>query len=266
MESKNSKLHEAEVASFRHIFKKYPRGVVSIVSDSYDYWNTITNMAKELKPDIMARGKDSLGLCKTVFRPDSGNPVDVICGTLKYNINDLEKNPEFTIAGAMIRNLKPEEKGSVHVLYDTFGGTKTPTGHIQLDEHVGLIYGDSITPVRAYNILRKLDEKGFASGNIVLGIGSYTYNYLTRDSLGFAMKATYAEIDGKGVQIFKQPKTDSGKNSAKGMLRVDKIGNEYVLVDGLDNDDGGELKVIFEDGKFVNLPTFSQIRERLAGY
>lgn len=259
-------LAEGEKDTFKRIFKKYPSGVVSIVSDSYDYWNTITNMAKELKPDIMARGKDSLGLCKTVFRPDSGDPVDIICGTKKYTISEVLDNPPFTIAGAHIRSMKPEEKGSVHCLYDIFGGNKTETGHIQLDEHVGLIYGDSITPVRAYNILRKLDEKGFASGNIVLGIGSYTYNYLTRDSLGFAMKATYAEIDGKGVQIFKQPKTDSGKNSAKGMLRVDKIGNEYILVDGLDNDDGGELKVIFEDGKFVNLPTFSQIRERLAGY
>ena len=80
------------------------------------------------------------------------------------------------------------------------------------------------------------------------------------------MKATYAEINGKAIQIFKQPKTDSGKNSAKGMLRVDKIAGEYVLVDCLDNDEGGELKIIFKDGKFQNLPTLAEIRERLAGY
>ena len=91
-------------------------------------------------------------------------------------------------------------------------------------------------------------------------------NYMTRDSLGFAMKATNAIINGKSIQIFKQPKTDSGKNSAKGKLRVDKVGSEFILVDCLDNDDGGELKVIFEDGKFQNLPTFAEIRERLAGY
>jgi nicotinamide phosphoribosyltransferase len=257
-------LEEGEIDTFRRIFKKFPNGVVSIVSDSYDYWDTITNKARVLKDEIMARGKDSIGLCKTVFRPDSGDPVDVICGTKKYTISEVLYTPPFTIAGAHIRSMKPEEKGSVHCLYDIFGGTKTDTGHIQLDEHVGLIYGDSITPVRAYNILKKLDEKGFASGNIVLGIGSYTYNYLTRDSLGFAMKATYAEINGKGIQIYKAPKTDSGKKSAKGMLRVDKIAGEYVLVDGLDNDEGGELKVIFEDGKFQNLPTFKEIRDRLA--
>lgn len=247
-------LAEGEEDTFRRIFEKYPKGIVSIVSDSYDYWNTITEMAKRLKPEIMAREKDSLGLCKTVFRPDSGDPVDVICGTKKYG---SKYNPI---------HLEPEEKGSVQCLYETFGGTKTNTGHIQLDEHVGLIYGDSITPIRAYNILKKLDEKGFASGNIVLGIGSFTYNYLTRDSLGFAMKATYAEVNGKGIQIFKQPKTDSGKNSAKGMLRVDKIAGEYVLVDGLNNDDGGELKVLFEDGIFYSLPTLQEIRDRLASY
>ncbi len=247
-------LAEGEKDTFKRILKKYPKGVVSIVSDSYDYWNTITNIASELKPEIMARGKDSIGLCKTVFRPDSGDPVDVICGTKKY---------DRLYRGT---NLLPEEKGSIHCLYDIFGGTLTTTGHVQLDEHVGLIYGDSITPIRAYNILKKLDEKGFASGNVVLGIGSFTYQYSTRDSLGFAMKATNAIINGKSIQIFKQPKTDSGKNSAKGKLRVDKIGSEFVLVDCLDDDTGGELKVIFEDGKFQNLPTLAEIRERLAGY
>lgn len=257
-------LAEGEKDTFKRILKKYPKGIVSIVSDSYDYWNTITNIASELKPEIMARGKDSIGLCKTVFRPDSGDPVDVICGTKKYNI-DKHWNTMFSDKRTY-HDFIPEEKGSVHCLYDIFGGTKTDTGHIQLDEHVGLIYGDSITPVRAYNILRKLDEKGFASGNVVLGIGSYTYQYNTRDSLGFAMKATNAIINGKSIQIFKQPKTDSGKNSAKGKLRVDKVGSEFILVDCLDNDDGGELKVIFEDGKFQNLPTFAEIRERLAGY
>ena len=80
------------------------------------------------------------------------------------------------------------------------------------------------------------------------------------------MKATYAEINGQPVQIFKQPKTDSSKNSAKGKLRVEKVGSEYVLIDCLNDDTGGELKVIFENGKFQNLPTLAEIRERLAGY
>lgn len=318
-------LAEGEIDTFRRIFKQYPKGVVSIVSDSYDYWDTITNKARVLKPEIMAREKDSIGLCKTVFRPDSGNPVDVIVGTVKnreITASSFEEFKEIVVDilheelveitphgeyGRSIYNyfkfndkyyeaaydpdwnrynkqyyfidnygskvskltvkeieLTPEQKGSVECLYEIFGGTKTDKGYIQLDEHVGLIYGDSITPKRAYDMCKGLAEKGFASGNIVCGIGSFTYNYMTRDSLGFAMKATYAEINGESVQIFKQPKTDSGKNSARGMLRVDLVDGEYVLVDGLYCDAGGELRVILDDGVFQNLPTLQEIRDRLA--
>jgi len=248
---------EGEADTFRRVFSKYPNGVVSIVSDTWNYWNTITNLAKELKPEIMARGKDSLGLCKTVFRPDSGNPVDIIVGEPR-TYSDAEDYEMFSN--------DPETKGSVECLWDTFGGTETLKGYKVLDEHVGLIYGDSITPQRAVDILEGLADKGFASSNIVLGIGSYTYQYVTRDTLGFAMKATYAEINGAGVQIFKAPKTDTGKKSAKGMLRVDYEDNEYVLVDGLTSDEGGCLQTIFKDGVFVftNLPTLEDIRERLS--
>ena len=238
---------EGEVDTFRRLFQLYPKGIVSIVSDTWDYWNTITEIASELKPEILTREKDSAGFCKTVFRPDSGNPVDVIIGT--------QWTPGVT----------PETKGSVQCLWEIFGGTETAKGYKVLDEHVGLIYGDSITPQRAVDILQGLADKGFSSCNIVLGIGSYTYQYVTRDTLGFAVKATYAEINGKSVQIFKQPKTDSGKNSAKGMLRVDLVDGEYVLTDCLDDDTGGELSIIFRNGEFYDLPTLQEIREHLNG-
>ena len=320
---------EGEADTFRRLFSLYPKGIVSIVSDTWDYWNTITEIVKELKPEIMAREKDSLGFCKTVFRPDSGNPVDVIVGTgvhgtrLKYSSDNFDtwksyvaedihdtfcteldaEEPMFSMSGTYwfgselyyvtyspdlnrhdktyyyVDNygsilskrefkqleVSSEIKGSVQCLWETFGGTETVKGYKVLDEHVGLIYGDSITPQRAVDILQGLADKGFASSNIVLGIGSYTYQYVTRDTLGFAMKATYAEINCEGVQIFKQPKTDSGKNSAKGMLRVDLVGNEYVLTDCLDDDTGGELKTIFKDDEFYNLPTLQEIRGRLNG-
>lgn len=316
----------SEIDTFRRLFSVYPKGIVSIVSDTWDYWNTITDIASELKPEIMAREKDSMGFCKTVFRPDSGNPVDVIVGsgihgkTVDYWENfeqwkssvaedihetfcdeldaespmfclsdtywfgselykvtytpDLNRHDKTyyyvdnygtTLSKCSFKQLEviPETKGSVQCLWDIFGGTDTAKGYKVLDEHVGLIYGDSITPQRAVDILQGLADKGFASSNIVLGIGSYTYQYVTRDTLGFAMKATYAEINGEGVQIFKQPKTDSGKNSAKGMLRVDLVDGEYVLTDCLDTDVGGELGIIFRDGNFYDLPSLQEIRDRL---
>lgn len=243
-------LEEGELNTFRRIFSIYPSGAVSIVSDSYDYWDTITNKARTLKDEIMSRTKDAIGLCKTVFRPDSGDPVRTIVGT---PIDELPTNEV---------QLTPEQKGSVECLYDIFGGTVTDTGFKQLDEHVGLIYGDSITPIRAYQMLQGLRDKGYASGNIVHGIGSFTYNYLTRDTLGIAYKVTAARLDDKLVKVYKKPKTDSGKNSAKGYLRVDLVDNEYVLVDNLTSDDGGELQVLFNNGEFNSLPTLKEIRER----
>ena len=156
------------------------------------------------------------------------------------------------------------QKGSVETLWEIFGGTINKKGYKVLDEHVGLIYGDSITPDRADEILDKLEKKGFASNNIIFGIGSYTFNFSTRDTLGFAMKATYGEINGKGIEIFKDPKTDSGKKSAKGLLKVIKDSEgEYLLLDQQSDDNGGELNTIFEDGEFMNLSTFDEIRERI---
>ena len=93
-------------------------------------------------------------------------------------------------------------KGAVECLWDIFGGTVTATGHKLLDSHVGLIYGDSITLDRANQILQRLEAKGFASANVVFGIGSYTYQYNTRDTFGFAMKATWAMIDGEGLTTY----------------------------------------------------------------
>lgn len=95
-----------------------------------------------------------------------------------------------------------------------------------------MIYGDSITLERADQILERLKLKGFASTNVVLGVGSYSYQYLTRDTFGMAMKATAGVVNGEPRELSKDPKTDNGvKKSAVGMLRVEKINGDYVLFD-----------------------------------
>lgn len=196
----------AEIAYVMYLITElYPTGVVSIVSDTFDFWYMMQYGIKVLRPYIEQRKPNALGLAKVVFRPDSGNPVDIICGTL----GPVGEWKDQT----------PEEAGAIECLYDVFGGTETGKGYKTLNQCVGLIYGDSITLERQEQILSKLAKKGFASDNIVLGIGSYTYQYNTRDTLGMAMKATYCEVDGKGIDIYKDPATDSGtKKSAKGLL------------------------------------------------
>lgn len=239
---------EQEIETFRRlIVDLYPQGFVSIVSDTWDYWRVITEYTRELKQIILNREG------RVVFRPDSGDPVEILCGT---GADDDTRNTRT-----------PEEKGSVEVLWEIFGGTVNEKGYKVLDPHVGLIYGDSITLARADEILRRLEAKGFASSNVVFGVGSFTYQYNTRDTFGFAMKATWGAVNGEGRMIFKEPKTDSGlKRSARGLLRVERdTQGELQLHDEQtwEQEKTGELKTRFLDGKLYNVDHFEQIRQRL---
>lgn len=240
---------EQEIETFRRlIVDLYPQGFVSIVSDTWDYWRVMTEYTRELKQIILAREG------RVVFRPDSGDPVEILCGT---GADDDTRGDR-----------SPEEKGSVEVLWEIFGGTVNEKGYKVLDPHVGLIYGDSITLARADEILRRLEAKGFASSNVVFGVGSFTYQYNTRDTFGFAMKATWGAVNGKGRMIFKEPKTDRGlKRSARGLLRVERDAQgELQLHDEQtwEQEKTGELKTRFLDGKLYNVDHFEQIRQRLA--
>ena len=240
---------EDEESTFRRLLETYPKGILSVVSDTWDLWRVCTEHIVALKEEILARDG------KLVIRPDSGDPVDILCG-------------DITIAVENGGIETPASKGVIELLWDVFGGTVNEQGYKVLDPHIGAIYGDSITIERADEICRRLEAKGFASTNVVLGIGSFTYQFNTRDTFGFAMKATYCEINGEGREIFKDPITDDGtKKSATGLLCVtrDEYSGDYMLMDRVDwqTSRGGELKTIYRDGKFENTTTLSEIRENL---
>lgn len=246
-----------EVGTFRRLLETYPKGILSVVSDTWDLWQVCTNHVKVLKEEILSRDG------KLVIRPDSGDPVDIVCG-LNTNPKSLEAFKYYDDTDEWD---KPEFKGVVELLWEVFGGTINEQGYKVLDSHIGVIYGDSITLERANEICRRLEEKGFASTNVVLGIGSFTYQYNTRDTFGFAMKATYVEINGEGREIFKDPITDDGtKKSATGLLKVDKDENgDIVLYDKVswEEENSGLLKTIYKDGEFTNTTTLTEIRKRL---
>jgi len=276
---------QGELESYRKwITVDYPTGIVSVVSDTYDYWKVLEEYLPILKEEILARPVNDIGLSKVVIRPDSGNPADIICGLSCFDPED-DSNEVAVLSGALSGGFKAykyqgkyfesmtgdelseaEVKGSVELLWETFGGTVTEQGYKVLDSHIGLIYGDSITLKVALDVMERLAAKGFASTNIVFGVGSYTMQYLTRDSLGMAVKATYGEVDGVGYELFKDPITDSGmKKSAKGLLRVEKEGDDYVLYDQqtLEQEATGELTSLFLNGKLMKQTTFEECRNRL---
>src|ERR1700744_4832420 len=142
---------DGEVKTFeRLIAEVYPAGIVSIVSDTWDFWQVITEFLPALKDKILARNG------KVVIRTDSGDPIKIIVGDDQAPVGS------------------PEYKGAIECMWEVFGGTVTPKGYKLLDSHIGLIYGDSITTERQIAILEGLKRKGFASYNVVLGIGSVT--------------------------------------------------------------------------------------------
>ncbi len=239
-----------EIATFRRLINEvYPSGIVSIVSDTWDFWKVITEYLPILKDEILARDG------KVVIRPDSGDPVKICCG-------DPDGKTEW------------ERKGAIECLWDTFGGTVNTIGpsedglsvvaYNQLDSHIGLIYGDSITLQRQDEILSRLKAKRFSSTNMVFGIGSYTYQYQTRDSFGMAKKATYGEVNGVGRNIFKDPATDTDKmkKSHKGLMRL----NGDMSLDqevSWEEEKGGILEPVFVNGRLVREQTLADIRRIL---
>jgi nicotinamide phosphoribosyltransferase len=330
---------EDELKAFKRIIRLYPSGIVSVVSDSFDLWSVCTEYLPALKEEILARDG------KLVIRPDSGDPVDIICGinvesydTLeeaKEDFSDLlhdnqihgeadfgiDTNTIIKVGNSLFKltadvdwnrydkqyyfiesiniesqklELKPSDKGVIELLWDVFGGTINEQGYKVLDSHIGAILGDGVTLERAEEICKRLESKGFASTNIVLGIGSYSMGYCTRDNQGSAMKATYVElthmvghsiIDDGGIydvpetigrEIFKDPITDDGtKKSATGLLQVVKTMEQdsygklrhvgYQLNDKVswEKENTGELKTIYKDGEFDNVTTLTEIRNRL---
>lgn len=235
---------EDETQTYRRLIKElYPTGIVSIVSDTWNYWNVLTNILPTLKNDILARDG------KVVIRPDSGDPVLILTG-----------DPEAPEGS-------PARKGSFQLLWETFGGTThTVEGKEfkQLDPHVGLIYGDSITPERAEEICHRLYLQRFVP-NMVLGIGSYTYQMVTRDTFGFALKSTAGIINGELREIFKDPITDDGtKRSARGLVAVDSD-MKLKEVKTLDEVKNCAFKCVFKDGEIPegSFQTLEQIRKVL---
>lgn len=237
-------LLNGELEQFRRLITEiYPDGIVSIVCDSYDYWRVITEILPKLKNEILSRNG------KVVVRPDSGDPVKIVCGNKDAEINS------------------PEYYGSVEMMHKIFGGSFTRKGYKSLDDHIGIIYGDSITMERQKLILEGLKRKGFASNIPVLGIGSFTYRYTTRDTFGFAVKTTYGKVNGQSINIFKDPKTDDGlKKSARGLLGVKSTPNGLELVEELSENEYNNSftwnvhQPVFENGKLLKDFTLQEVR------
>jgi nicotinamide phosphoribosyltransferase len=221
--------------------ERFPNGILSVVSDTWDLWTVIGEYLPALKGKITRRNG------RLVIRPDSGIPENILCG---------EPNaPEGSL----------QRKGVVQCLWDIFGGTTNDKGFKTLDSHIGAIYGDAMNYNRVNTILRRLADKGFAANNVVYGFGSYNYTYVTHDVYGMALKSTAVVVDGEYRAIWKDPKTDDGiKKSQKGFVVVNP---DLTYTDNLNpweyEIQENALRTVFLNGKAQNEQTFKEIRDRL---
>lgn len=253
--------HRERIFLKRLLTELYPNTSFSCVCDSYDYWNVVENILPTLKDEILAHNGCFL------VRGDSGDCVKVVTDT-------------------------------VFALWETFGGTVNSKGYKVLDPHVKALYGDSITIQRAEQIYEILKENGFAAQNVSLGVGSFSMHCIeedrgdgsfetdllpfTRDTLGVAIKACYAEFlknDGtiEKLAVYKDPKTDreagggNFKKSHRGCCSViwrDKLSKSITFIDGLTWEESCAdtlMRPVFKDGKMVLEESLQTIRKRLNG-
>lgn len=292
---------EGEFGIYDRLLDRYSTGILATVSDQYSLWHVLTKFMPQLKDKIMARQgrlvirpdsgnppdiicgtahgiadrfdrKELLNLWHDLNNADEFVVYERSTGifakvSAQLTVDDLGSEDavadvDIHVQQLMDSEVTPEMKGAYHLLYDVFGGTVNSKGYIDLDTHVGLIYGDSIDPKSFSEICERLIAKGFSISNLVVGVGSYCYQFITRDTFGLAIKATFAIVDGVECPMQKDPVTGDGvKKSAVGMLavRADDQGKLYLqeglsypLQDILDgNIDTGLCRSVFRNGQLL---------------
>ena len=213
-----------EAEAYRNMLKTYGKkgALVAFVSDSYDIYNACEKIWGEtLKQEVIDSG------AVVVVRPDSGNPSSVVVKCLQL----LEKN---------------------------FGSVKNAKGYKVLN-NVRVIQGDGIDHVNIRSILFSMEIAGFSADNVAFGQGGALLQQVNRDTMQFAMKCSAAEIDGKWVDVYKEPVTDTGKNSKRGRITLYKEGDgEYFT--GVEDWPTPVLRTVFENGVLKNQMTFEEVR------
>ncbi|MGL4523376.1 MAG: nicotinate phosphoribosyltransferase [Bacilli bacterium] len=208
---------DRELEAFEHMLNTYPNGIVSIVSDTYNWYNVLDTILPQLKDKILARDG------RIVVRPDSGIPEQIINGRYLRHSSDLT----YTTA----------DKGALRSLDETFGHTVNSRGYRVLNDKIGLLYGDGMYLGRYVRTLRDMLELGYSAENLIIGVGGILRGH-SRDTLGCAIKATAVRrTDGIWLGIMKDPVTDHGKKSYCGRVKVIKTENGFRTVEADDRVD-----------------------------
>jgi nicotinamide phosphoribosyltransferase len=222
---------ENEVEAYRNMIKQYgDTSIFACVSDSYDIFNATENIWGGILKDEVMKMKATL-----VIRPDSGEPIMVI--------NKL-----------------------LDIISNRFGSTINTKGYKVLNPKVRIIQGDGVDAESINNILQSIIKNGYSASNIAFGSGGgLLQKDFNRDTQKFAFKCSWMKINGQDVDIFKDPITDPGKKSKKGILDLKLMNDkrevqthpfrELYARDSL-------MQTVFENGKILIKTNCKEVRER----
>ncbi|MEM5528195.1 nicotinate phosphoribosyltransferase [Gammaproteobacteria bacterium AS21] len=215
-----------ELEAYRNVLKKFPEGLVACVSDSYDIFNAVKNLwGDELRCEVLSRNGT------LVIRPDSGDPEDILPILL-------------------------DKVG------ERFGYSINTKGYKVLNDKVRLIQGDGVNLASLARILEIMSTKGWSTENIAFGMGGGLLQQLNRDTLKFAMKNSAVRVNGQWQDVYKDPITDHGKRSKKGILDLQQgktvtIEPELLFAQRASSD----LQIVYRNGELYNTMDFQQIRD-----
>jgi nicotinamide phosphoribosyltransferase len=203
------------------IAKAKPGTILSMVIDSYNHLEAI-RMIHTLLPQIVAKN------LKIVFRPDSGNPPVIM-------------------------------RECTALISELFGTTMNGRGFKVFNYGMGLLYGDGINEEMIRTLLKNAYDDGYAATNFLFGMGGALLQGVTRDTQKFAVKCSSAVVDGQEIEVYKDPVSDPGKKSKKGILDLEKRNGKYQTVKA-PAEFNSELDLVFEDGKIYRQQTLVEVR------
>ncbi len=227
-----------EEAAYQNMLEQFAGSdIISIVADSYDIHNAVeTIFGKNLKAKILENAKNGTRL---TIRPDSGDPVETPIEIIKK-------------------------------LMAKFGSSTNSKGYKLLPDHIRVLQGDGITPDTIGIILERIKEEGLSAENIVFGMGAGLLQQCNRDTQKFAMKCSAVEVAGEMRDVFKDPVTDRGKASKRGILKLIKENDEYktVRADSKEsavasrNEGQNHLRTVYRNGQMLITDSLETIRHR----
>ncbi|HLM59573.1 MAG TPA: nicotinate phosphoribosyltransferase [Pyrinomonadaceae bacterium] len=224
---------ENEAEAYRNMLSNFakPGALLAVVSDSWNIYNAVEHIwGEQLKQQIIDSG------ATVVIRPDSGEPVEVVSKV-------------------------------ANILCEKFGCETNSKGYKVL-KNVRIIQGDGVNQTSIKQILQRLKDERFSASNIAFGIGGSLLQKIDRDTLRFAYKCSAIVVDGAWRDVYKQPITDSGKNSKRGRLDLIVKDGKYetVKLEEIDKTfaEHSVMRVVYENGELLIDESLDEIRRRAA--